>query len=126
RITRALRLKNRAQALTAASLLVPDWDGGTRIGEALGAFLAVPRFASLARGAAVVVLSHGLERRDPSAMRAAVDHLSRLPPRAAGAGSEAPPAGLGAAGPFLDQLGKGGSIESICAHVLDLARAGAA
>jgi uncharacterized protein len=130
RITRALRLKNRAQALTAASLLVPDWDGGTRIGEALGAFLAVPRFASLARGAAVVVLSDGLERGDPSAMRDAVDHLSRLAwrtvwltPLAADAGFEARTAGLVAARPFLDELGNGGSIESICAHVLDLARA---
>jgi uncharacterized protein with von Willebrand factor type A (vWA) domain len=133
RITRALRLKNRAQALTAASLLVPDWDGGTRIGEALGAFLAVPRFASLARGAAVVVLSDGLERGDPSAMRDAVDHLSRLAwrtvwltPLAADAGFEARTAGLVAARPFLDELGNGGSIESICAHVLDLAKARAA
>ena len=133
RITRALRLKNRARALTAASLLVPDWDGGTRIGEALGAFLAVPRFASLARGAAVVVLSDGLERGDPSAMRDAVDHLSRLAwrtvwltPLAADAGFEARTAGLVAARPFLDELGNGGSIESICAHVLDLAKARAA
>src|ERR1700733_13152895 len=49
RITRPLRLKNREQALTTASLLVADWDGGTRIGEALNAFLAVPRFSALAR-----------------------------------------------------------------------------
>ncbi len=133
RITRALRLKNRVQALTAASLLVPDWDGGTRIGEALGAFLAVPRFASLARGAAVVVLSDGLERGDPSAMRNAVDHLSRLAwrtvwltPLAADAGFEARTAGLVAARPFLDELGNGGSIDSICTHVLGLAKVRAA
>ncbi len=133
RITRALRLKNREQALTAASLLVPDWDGGTRIGEALGAFLAVPRFASLARGAAVVVLSDGLERGDPGAMRDAVERLSRLAwrtvwltPLAADAAFEPRTAGLLAARPFLDELGNGGSIDSICAHVLDLAKARAA
>jgi uncharacterized protein with von Willebrand factor type A (vWA) domain len=44
RVTRALRLKRREQALAAAAHLVSDWDGGTRIGDALQAFLAVPRF----------------------------------------------------------------------------------
>src|SRR4029077_17850308 len=71
RITRAFRLRNREHALTAASNLVVDWDGGTRIGEALGAFLAIPRFSALARGAALVVLSDGLERGDPGPMREA-------------------------------------------------------
>ena len=68
RITRPLRLRNREQALATASLLVADWDGGTRIGDALNAFLAVPRFAALSRSAALVVLSDGLERGDPTAM----------------------------------------------------------
>ncbi|MBV8428613.1 MAG: VWA domain-containing protein, partial [Hyphomicrobiales bacterium] len=93
----------------------------------------VPRFASLARGAAVVVLSDGLERGDPGAMRDAVDHLSRLAwrtvwltPLAADAGFEARTAGLVAARPFLDRLGDGGSLASICDHVLDLAREKAA
>jgi uncharacterized protein len=128
RITRALRLRDREQALTAASLLVADWDGGTRLGEALGAFLSMPRFAALARGAAVVVLSDGLERGDPTAMRDAVARLSQLAwrvvwltPLAADASFEPRTAGLVAARPFLDVLADGGSIDSICAHVLDLA-----
>ncbi len=133
RITRALRLRNREQALAAASLLVADWDGGTRIGEALGAFLAIPRFSALARGAAVVVLSDGLERGDPSAMRDAVSRFARiawrivwLTPLAADPGFEPRTAGLVAARPFLDELGDGGSLDRICAHVLDLAHARAA
>ncbi len=65
RVTRALRLKRREQALNAAAHLVSDWDGGTRIGDALQAFLAVPRFGGYARGAAVVVVSDGLERGEP-------------------------------------------------------------
>ena len=65
RLTRAMRLKNREHALSEASSLVADWDGGTRIGDALEAFLAVPRFAGYARGATVIVLSDGLERGDP-------------------------------------------------------------
>ena len=66
RVTRALRHRSREQALTLASGLVADWDGGTRLGEALGVFLAVPRFASFARGAVVVILSDGLERGGPA------------------------------------------------------------
>jgi len=133
RITRPLRLKNRAQALAAASLVVADWDGGTRLGEALNAFLAVPRFAALARGAALVVLSDGLERGDPTGMADAVARFSRiawktiwLTPLAADPGFEPRTAGLVAARPFLDVLGDGGSVERICAHVLQLADARAA
>ena len=133
RITRPLRLKNREQALTTTSLLVADWDGGTRIGEALNAFLAVPRFSALARGAALVVLSDGLERGDPTAMADAVVRFSRiawrivwLTPLAADPGFEPRTAGLVAAKPFLDVLGDGGSIDQICAHVLQLADARAA
>src|SRR4029078_10833371 len=77
RVTRALRLKRREQALNAAAHLVSDWDGGTRIGDALQAFLAVPRFGGYARGAAVVIVSDGLERGDPAALRDAVAKLWR-------------------------------------------------
>jgi uncharacterized protein with von Willebrand factor type A (vWA) domain len=128
RITRAMHQRNRERALAAASIAVADWDGGTRIGEALGAFLAIPRFAALARGAAVIVLSDGLERGDPTAMAEAVEKFSRLAwrlvwltPLAADPGFEPRTAGLAAAQPFIDTLADGASIERICAHVLDLA-----
>jgi uncharacterized protein with von Willebrand factor type A (vWA) domain len=131
RVTRALRLRKREQALAAASRLVADWDGGTRIGDALATFLVVPRFAALARGAALIVLSDGLERGDPTAMGDAVARLSRLAwrtiwltPLAADPRFEPRTAGLVAARPFLDALGDGGSLDTICAHVLDLAREG--
>ena len=82
RVTRALRLKNRdAGAGARPRRIVSDWDGGTRIGDALQAFLAVPRFAGYARGALVLILSDGLERGDPAAMRDAVD--AALAPRLA-------------------------------------------
>ena len=133
RITRPLRLKSREQALATASLLVADWDGGTRIGDALNAFLAVPRFSALVHGAVLLVLSDGLERGDPTAMADAVARFSRiawrivwLTPLAADPGFEPRTAGLVAARPYLDELGDGGSIEKICAHVLDLAEVSAA
>ena len=69
RVTRPMRMKRREQALAGAAEIVSDFDGGTRIGDALQAFLAVPRFASYARGAAVMIVSDGLERGDPRALR---------------------------------------------------------
>jgi uncharacterized protein len=128
RITRPLRVRSRDQALAAASLLVADWDGGTRIGDALNAFLAAPRFAALARGAALVVLSDGLERGDPSAMAEAVARFARLcwriiwlTPLAVDPAFEARTAGLVAARPYLDRLANGSSVERICANILDMA-----
>ena len=133
RITRPLHLKSREQALATASLLVADWDGGTRIGDALNAFLAVPRFSALVHGAVLLVLSDGLERGDPTAMADAIARFSRiawrivwLTPLAGDPGFEPRTAGLVAARPYLDELGDAGSIEKICAHVLDLAEVRAA
>lgn len=65
RVTRALRHRNRDQAMLLASGLVADWDGGTRLGDALQVFLSVPRFASFARGALSIIVSDGLERGGP-------------------------------------------------------------
>jgi uncharacterized protein len=133
RVTRALRLKNREQALATASGLVSDWDGGTRIGDALQAFLAVPRFAGTARGAVVLVLSDGLERGDPKAMTDAVKrlaarawHLSWMTPLAADAGYRPETAALKSILPHLDALADAGSSERLCQHVLNLARPRAA
>lgn len=130
RVTRALKLANAEQALALAGTLAPDWDGGTRIGDALTAFLSVPRFAGFARGALVVVLSDGLERGSPDAMVAAVAKLSRLAwrlhwltPLAAEPGFAPRTAALSAALPFIDELADGSGLAAVCEHVLDVARA---
>jgi uncharacterized protein with von Willebrand factor type A (vWA) domain len=127
RVTRALRLKRREQALRAAGQTVSDWDGGTRIGDALQAFLAVPRFAGYARGAATLVISDGLERGDVAAMRDAVAKLSRrawrldwLTPLATSRAFTPRTAGLLAIRPFVDEFRDGGSDEAIVAHILAL------
>lgn len=128
RVTPPLRLKRREQALLAASHLVSDWDGGTRIGEALQAFLAVPRFSTYARGASVLVISDGLERGDHQALRDAVWKLSLrawrlswLTPLATGPGFKPQTAALQAIAPFVDDIVPGGSDEAIVAHLLSLA-----
>ena len=129
RITAALRLRNADSALAKASALVPDFDGGTRIGDALAAFLAVPRFAGFARGAAVVVLSDGLERGGPDTMTGAVARLSRLAwrvswltPLAADPEFRPETTALSAIAPLLDDLGDGSSPEALCRHLLSLGR----
>jgi len=133
RVTRALRLKRREQALAAAARLVSDWDGGTRIGDALQAFLAVPRFGGYARGAAVIIVSDGLERGEPDALRDAVARLSLrawrvswLTPLATGPGFRPQTEALVAIERFVDDLVDGGSSASIVAHVLALGRRRAA
>ena len=127
RVTRALRLKRREQALNAAASLVSDWDGGTRIGDALQAFLAVPRFGSYARGAAVVIISDGLERGDPVALRDSVAKLSRrawrlswLTPLATTAGFQPQTEALIAIRRFVDDLVGGGSSAAVVSHLLSL------
>ncbi|MEM0921725.1 MAG: VWA domain-containing protein, partial [Pseudomonadota bacterium] len=78
RITPALRPRHLDRALARASALIADIDGGTRIGDALSAFLDVPRFGGHARGAAVAILSDGLERGTPDQLILAVTRFSRL------------------------------------------------
>jgi hypothetical protein len=129
RVTRPLRVKRREQALTAAAHLVSDWDGGTRIGDALQAFLAVPRFGGYARGAAVIIISDGLERGDVSALRDAVAKLSRrawrvswLTPLATGPGFKPQTEALIVIQRFVDDLIDGRSSASIVSHLLSLGR----
>lgn len=129
RVTRPLRFKRREQALTAAAHLVSDWDGGTRIGDALQAFLAVPRFGGYARAAAVIILSDGLERGDVSALRDAIAKLSRrawrvswLTPLASGPGFTPQTEALIAIQRFVDEIVDGGSSAAVVSHLLSLGR----
>jgi len=127
RVTRPMRMKRREQALAGAAEIVSDFDGGTRIGEALQAFLAVPRFASYARGAAVMIVSDGLERGDPRALADAAAKLSLSAWRfswltllARGANFKPQTEALIAVSRFVDDMVDGGSIPAIVDHVLAL------
>jgi uncharacterized protein with von Willebrand factor type A (vWA) domain len=129
RVTAALRVRDRARALERASALVEDWDGGTRIGPSLLAFLSVPRFAAFARGAAVVILSDGLERGDPAEMELAMrrlgaraHRLSLATPLAGDPRFRPQTAALVAVLPVLDDLVDGSSIAGLSEFLLSLAR----
>jgi hypothetical protein len=135
RVTRALRRRDRDQALALASGLVADWDGGTRLGEALSVFLSVPRFASFARGALVIVISDGLERGGPEALMAAMTKLRALTwrivwlnPLASDASWRPETGAMRAILPLIDHLDAGGDLASMAAALVGdaaLHRAGA-
>lgn len=130
RVTGALRVRHRAQALARVSDLVPDWDGGTRLGDTLEALLAVPRLAGMARGALVLTLSDGLERGDPASLQRAATRLGRLAwrhiwltPLADGPGFTPQTQALAAIAPDIDVFASAASPATVVEAILTLARA---
>ncbi len=77
-VTRALRGKDAERALVAAGETVPDWSGGTRLGETLAFFMDRWGQRGLARGAVVVVFSDGWERGDPAQLAEQMRRLKRV------------------------------------------------
>lgn len=78
RITRALDHRKPDDALERAAQEVVDWEGGTRIGESLDAFVRDWGRRGLCRGGVVVICSDGLDRGDPLLLSTAMERLSRL------------------------------------------------
>ncbi|WP_114905891.1 vWA domain-containing protein [Ornithinimicrobium murale] len=77
-LTRALRERHPDRALLAAGETVPDWSGGTRLGETLGVFLRRWGRRGMARGAVVVVFSDGWEREAPEQLGEQMRQLRSL------------------------------------------------
>jgi hypothetical protein len=78
RLTRALDHRRPDHALELAAKSVFDWEGGTRIGESLDAFVRDWGRRGLCRGGVVVICSDGLDRGDPDVLSTAMERLSRL------------------------------------------------
>ena len=78
RLTRALAHRDPERALVAAAQAVPDWAGGTRLGENLKAFCDRWGQRGMARGAVVVVFSDGWERGDPALLAEQTARLHRM------------------------------------------------
>ena len=78
RLTRALNARDAERALVAAGQTVPDWSGGTRLGETLKVFLDRWGRRGVARGAVVVIFSDGWERGDAALLGEQVAHLHRI------------------------------------------------
>ncbi|GAB3249519.1 vWA domain-containing protein [Nocardioides dilutus] len=77
-VTRALRGRDPERALVAAGETVPDWSGGTRLGETLRIFLERWGRRGMARGAVVVVFSDGWERGDTALLAQQMAALRRV------------------------------------------------
>jgi uncharacterized protein with von Willebrand factor type A (vWA) domain len=78
RVTGAMECRRPDEALERAARLSFDWDGGTKIGDSLDAFVRDWARRGVCRGGIVVVCSDGLDRGDPAVLASALERLSRL------------------------------------------------
>jgi len=120
RLTRALRHRDPEVALRAAAAAVPDYAGGTRLGETLKVFTDRWGQRGLARGAVVVVLSDGWERGGAELLGVQAARLSRLAraviwsnPHVGRADYAPVQSGIVAALPHLHQLLSGHSLVAL-------------
>jgi uncharacterized protein with von Willebrand factor type A (vWA) domain len=120
RVTVALAHRTPDLAMAALARTVPDWSGGTRLGETLRAFLEGWGRRGLARGAVVVVLSDGWERGDPALLAEQMRRLHRLAhrvvwanPRKGRPGYAPLAAGMAAALPSVDVFVEGHSLAAL-------------
>lgn len=109
-----------AEALRRTGRLIPDWSGGTRIGESLERFNAIAARTALTRGAAVVLLSDGWERGEVTLLREEMARLHRVShsvlwvnPLAGAADYEPLVAGMAAALPSIDVFLPGHDLGSV-------------
>jgi uncharacterized protein with von Willebrand factor type A (vWA) domain len=116
-VTRAMRIHDPERALVAAGETVPDWSGGTRLGETLRFFLDRFGQRGMARGAVVVVFSDGWERGDASMLREQMARLRRIAhrvvwvnPHRGKDGYEAVQQGVVAVLPYCDDFVAGHSL----------------
>jgi uncharacterized protein with von Willebrand factor type A (vWA) domain len=119
RVTRQMQARDPDVALREVADAVPDWSGGTRLGELLKAFLDRWGQRGTARGAVVVIASDGWERGDATLLGEQTKRLRRLAhsviwvsPHAGRAGFAPITAGLVAALPNVDALVAGHTVEA--------------
>ena len=129
-VTRAMRLRDPERALIAAGETVPDWSGGTRLGETLRFFLDRWGQRGMARGAVVVVFSDGWERGDTELLGEQVRRLRRVAhrvvwvnPHRGKEGYEAVQRGVLAVLPHVDDFVAGHSLATYAKVLEVVARA---
>jgi hypothetical protein len=121
RITRALDHRKPDEALARAALAVFDWEGGTRIGDCIDAFVKHWGRRGLCRGGIVVICSDGLDRGDPDVLATAMERLARLCHRVVwmnphkGSNRDFQPSTLGmmVAAPHIDLMLSGHDLSSL-------------
>jgi uncharacterized protein len=121
RITRALDHRRPDRALELAAQTVFDWEGGTRIGACLDAFVRDWGRRGLSRGGIVVICSDGLDRGDPDVLATAMQRLRRLsyrtvwmnPHKGDSPGFRPSTLGMMVAAPHVDLLLSGHDLSSL-------------
>ncbi|MGH7056395.1 MAG: vWA domain-containing protein [Acetobacteraceae bacterium] len=76
-VTRPLRYRDPEVAFQMMAQIVPDWSGGTRIGEALATFNRFWARRVLGQGAVVLLVSDGLDRDGARDLAMNMDRLHR-------------------------------------------------
>jgi uncharacterized protein with von Willebrand factor type A (vWA) domain len=117
-------------AMAEVSRSVPDWSGGTRIGESLRSFNYLWARRVLGRGAVVLLISDGWDRGDPALLARDVARLQRschrliwLNPLLGSADYEPLTRGIRAALPFVDDfmpIHNLMSLEDLAQHLVTL------
>lgn len=120
RLTPHLAGREADAALRRAARAVPDWAGGTRLGDNLRAFNAVWGRRGVTRGATVVVVSDGWERgdvgllgREMGVVHRAAHRVVWVNPLAGDPEYEPLAAGMAAALPWVDVFLPGHDLHSL-------------
>ena len=74
-VTRQLRARDAEVAFEMVSHIVPDWSGGTRIGESLDLFNKQWSRRVLGQGAVVLLITDGLDRQGAAGLAEATERL---------------------------------------------------
>ena len=118
-VTRAMQQREPERAIIAAGETVPDWSGGTRLGETLKIFLDRWGQRGMARGSVVVVFSDGWERDEAELLGDQMRRLHRLAhrvvwvnPHRGKAGYQPVQQGIVAALPHVDEFLAGHSMDT--------------
>jgi uncharacterized protein with von Willebrand factor type A (vWA) domain len=130
RITKQLAERNLDRALREVSRTVPDWSGGTRIGEALRAFNFDWGRRVLGGGALTLVISDGWDCGDIGVLREEIARLQRssrrliwLNPLLGSPDYQPLTRGIQAAMPFIDDflpVHNLASLEDLAEHLANL------
>ncbi|MGE5828093.1 MAG: vWA domain-containing protein [Micromonosporaceae bacterium] len=134
RLTRLTKVLGRARpdlAFERAGRAAPDWSGGTRIGEAVKAFIDRYGNRGMARGAVVFIMAGGWVTGDAAGRGEQMARLSRLAyrvvwanPRTASPRYEPLVAGMAAAWPYCDVVVSAHSVAALDALLTALSGPG--
>ncbi len=128
-VTRQLRARDPEVAFQMVSHAVPDWSGGTRIGEALEKFNKLWARRVLGQGAIVLLITDGLDRDGAAGLADNMDRLHRssrrliwLNPLLRWAGFEPKSQGIRAMLPHVDEFRPVHNLASLRALIESLSK----